>query len=71
MKEFPHLLKWIDRIAEVRSEIPEEIVADFCSALLSRAELRSHGRTGKSSYQRWARLLDEIELRELAPQTMS
>ena len=67
MKEFPHLLKWIDRIAEVRSESPEEIFADSCSVLLSRAELRSRGRTGKSSYQRWVRLLEEIELRELAP----
>jgi hypothetical protein len=66
MKAFPHLLKWIDRIAEVRLENLEQSLANSCSVLLSRAELRSRRRTSKSSYQRLARRLEEIELRQLA-----
>jgi hypothetical protein len=50
MKEFPHLLKWIERIAAVSSSDPQfnELVANNLSALLFRREPRSRGRIGEA-----------------------
>jgi hypothetical protein len=50
MKEFPHLLKWIDRTAAVSSleTRTHDLVANNTSALPFNLELQSRGRIGEA-----------------------